>query len=168
MRYSKNRCRTASLVIALVLAVTSLPLHLSAQSAGSAFTVDDLLDVANVTIADLSDDGRWMAATSGTLRDRIGIDNHRFGDPTYIAPSLVDVWFIDTQTSKPQKLFQSKQQVRGLKWSPDGSRLALLVLKGGVFEPAIWERATGTFINISLPAGKQAADNAELEWTPDS
>ena len=166
MHYSNNLCRTASVTIAFLLVVTFMPLHLSAQT-GSAFTVDDLLDVANVNIADLSDDGRWVAATSGTLRDRIGIDNHRFGDPTYIAPSLVDVWFIDTQTSKAQKLFQSKQQVRGLKWSPDGSRLALLVLKGGVFEPAIWERATGKFTDVALPAGKQAADNAELEWTPD-
>jgi len=50
------------------------------------FTVDDMLDVSTVSIAALSDDGQWIAATSGSLRDRIGIDNHRFGDPTYIQP----------------------------------------------------------------------------------
>lgn len=167
MHHSLNRRRIASFAIAVTLILASLPLHVTAQTANAVFTVDDMLDLANVNIADLSDDGRWLAATSGTLRDRIGIDNHRFGDPTYIAPSLVDVWIIDTQTTKAQMLFQSKRQVRGLKWSPDGSRLALFILKGDLFEPAIWERATGKFVNVNLPAGKQAADNAELEWSAD-
>jgi hypothetical protein len=53
--------------------------------AQSRFTVEDMLDVANVTVADVSADGHWIAATSSSLRDRIGIDNSRFGDPTYIA-----------------------------------------------------------------------------------
>ncbi len=167
MRQSINRRRITSLAIAVVLMLTTLPQYLSAQSANTAFTVDDLLDVANVNIADLSDDGRWIAVTTGSLRDRIGIDNHRFGDPTYIAPSLVDVWIIDTQTTKAQKLFQSKRQVRGLSWSPDANRLALFVLKGDVFEPTIWERATGKFVNMNLPAGKQAAENGGLEWLAD-
>ena len=167
MRCLMNRQRIASFTIAIALTLTSLPLQTAAQAGSSAFTVDDLLDVTNVAIADLSDDGRWLAATSGSLRDRIGIDNHRFGDPTYIAPSLVDVWIIDTQTAKAQKLFQGKRQVRGLKWSPDGSRLALFVLKADVFEPIIWERAAGKFAAPTLPAGKQAADNAEIEWSAD-
>ena len=91
MRYLTSRRRIASLAIAVALTLTSLPVLGRAQSASSPFTVDDLLDVTNVNIADLSTDGRWLAATSGSLRDRIGIDNHRFGDPTYIAPSLVDI-----------------------------------------------------------------------------
>lgn len=127
-----------------------------------------MLDVVNVQVADLSEDGRWLAATSGALRDRIGIDNHRFGDPTYTPPSLVDVWVIDTQTAKAQRLFPGRRQVRGLKWSPDASRLALFALKGDMFEPLIWERASGKIITVNLPKAKIAADNAELEWSPDS
>src|SRR5439155_12796032 len=69
--------------------------------------------------------------------------------------------------AQAHKLFQGKRQVRSLKWSPDGSRLALFVLNGDLFEPTIWERATGKFVNLNLPAGKQAADNAELEWSAD-
>jgi dipeptidyl aminopeptidase/acylaminoacyl peptidase len=161
-----NRRRVASLAISVVMILTSL-LHATAQTPSSAFTVDDLLDVANVNVADLSDDGRWLAVTSGSLRDRIGIDNHRFGDPTYVAPALVDILIIDTQTTRSQKLFASKRQVRGLRWSPDGSRLALFVLKGDMFEPTMWDRTTGKFINLNLPSGKQAADNADLEWSAD-
>lgn len=167
MRHKVNRSRIVSFAIAIVLALTSLPSPGSAQSANSAFTVEDLLDVTNISVADLSDDGRWLAATSGSLRDRIGIDNHRFGDPTYVAPALVDVLIIDTQSASTQRPFHGKKQVRGLKWSPDGSRLAMLILKGDAFEPIIWERATGKVVNVNVPGGKQAADNAELEWSAD-
>ena len=59
------------------------------------FGVDDMLDVVDVRIADLSTDGRWLAATATTLRDRIGVDNHRYGDPSYIAPRLFHVWVIE-------------------------------------------------------------------------
>ncbi len=128
MRHSMNRPRIVSFAIPVVLALTSLSSLGSAQSATSPFTVEDLLDVANINLADLSDDGRWLAATSGSLRDRIGIDNHRFGDPTYVAPALVDVLIIETQTARAQRPFQGKKQVRSLKWSPDASRLALLIL----------------------------------------
>ena len=167
MRNPIIRRSVASLAIAIVLTLATLPQPLAGQTAGSPFTVDDMLDVANVNIADLSDDGRWLAATSSSLRDRIGIDNHRFGDPTYIAPSVADVWIIDTQTGKAQKLFPARQQVRGLKWSPDGSRLAMFVLKSGAFEPVIWNRNTGKFVDPNLPSGKQAADNSEFEWSGD-
>jgi dipeptidyl aminopeptidase/acylaminoacyl peptidase len=121
----------------------------------------------NVSVSDLSDDGRWLAATAGSLRDRIGIDNHRFGDPTYFAPNAVDVWIIDTQSAKLQKLFPEKRQVRGLQWSPDASRLALLVLKSDVFEPMVWERTSGKLTRINLPAGKQVADNSDFQWSND-
>src|SRR5262249_61489504 len=92
MRLTQSRRIVASLAIVFALSLSSLAPHLRAQTPNAGFTVDDLLDVANINISDLSDDGKWLAATSGTLRDRIGIDNHRFGDPTYIAPSAACVW----------------------------------------------------------------------------
>ncbi|HYW69516.1 MAG TPA: prolyl oligopeptidase family serine peptidase [Pyrinomonadaceae bacterium] len=167
MWLSQSRRIVVSFVIVWAFGLSALAPQLRAQTPNAGFTVDDLLDVANISVADLSDDGKWLAATSGTLRDRIGIDNHRFGDPTYIAPSAVDVLVIDTQTGKAQKLFPSKRQVRGMQWSPDASRLAFLMVKGDAFEPVIWERASGRLVNLKLPAGKEVADNAELEWSPD-
>ncbi|HXF39949.1 MAG TPA: hypothetical protein VN687_09570, partial [Blastocatellia bacterium] len=162
-----NPRKIAALATVILLALSALPLKAPAQSASSAFTVDDMLDVTNMSVADLSDDGRWLVATSASLRDRIGIDNHRFGDPTYVAPNPVEVWIIDTQSARAQRLFPTKRQVRGAKWSPDASRLALFVLKGDQFKPVIWERASGKVIDVKLPPGKQAADNAELEWSAD-
>ena len=166
MRHPIGR-RLFAFAFALTLALIVFPISVSnAQNQPSAFTVDDLLDVKNLGVADLSDDGRWIAATAGSLRDRIGVDNCRFGDPTYVAPALAEVWIIDTQTAKTQKLFQDKRQVRAMKWSPDGSRLALLALKQNVFEPMIWERATGKWQTFAPPQSKFAAENSELNWTP--
>jgi dipeptidyl aminopeptidase/acylaminoacyl peptidase len=173
MKPSFFRRRIVSVVSITILALTQwAAVAVTAQAvrstANSAFTVEDMLDMANVTVADLSRDGRWLAATMTSLRDRLGINNYRFGDPTYIAPSVADVWIIDTQTAKSQKLFPEKRQVRALKWSPDGNRLALLVLKGELFEPTVWERATGKLGAVKLPQGKYVAENSEIEWSADS
>ena len=152
-------------IVGIVVLFLVPPVGSTAQTQ-QPFTVADVLDVATVSIADISDDGRFVALTTTTLRDRIGIDNTRFGDPTYIAPFNTDVLVVDAQTGKSQKLFTEKRQVRQLKWSPDGSRLALLAVKGDAFEPLIWERASNKFQPITLPPAKSVAENSELHWTP--
>lgn len=96
MSHLMNRQRIALLSMFVTLTLTYLPMHVTAQSTSSAFTVEDMLDVENVYISDLSNDGIWLAATSASLRDRIGFDNHRFGDPTYLVYALADVWIINT------------------------------------------------------------------------
>jgi hypothetical protein len=115
-----------------LLTLFALP---SLSIAATPFTVDDMLRVTNANIADVSADGRWVAVTVASLEDRIGINNHRFGDPTYIAPSRMDLLVIDTQNGTSRKVFPERTQVRGAKWSPDGSRLALFVLRGDAFQP---------------------------------
>jgi len=153
-------------IVALTAALALIPSLVSTAQNQQAFTVNDVLDVTNVSIADISDDGRWIAATAASLRDRIGIDNSRFGDPTYFAPLNTEVMVIDAQTGKTQKLFTEKRQARQLKWSPDGSRLAMLALKGDLFEPMIWERASNQWQPVKLPPSKSVAENSELTWTP--
>jgi dipeptidyl aminopeptidase/acylaminoacyl peptidase len=138
----------------------------SATSAGS-FTVDDLLHVSNAAIGDVSADGRWAVLTVSNLEDRIGIDNHRFGDPTYIAPHKMDVLLVDLQTGAMRKLFPDRTQAKGFKFSPDGKRLAMFALRGGSFEAGIGEQGTGKFTPISAPAGKMIDDTGELHWTHD-
>src|SRR5262245_21675903 len=126
----------------------------STAATDARFGVEDMLDVRTVNIAAFSDDGKWLAATSGSLRDRIGIDNHRFGDPTYIAPNHVDLMIIETASGKSQTLFPDRRQVTGLTWSAGAARLAMLALVGETFQPLIWERATGKTIAVPLPPGK--------------
>src|SRR5262252_7528778 len=126
-------CRRARLAALVLIALAAAPAW-AQQSTPLERLVDRfVLDAAVVTIGDLSADGRWLAGTTITTRDRIGIDNTRFQDPTYIAPSAAVVWVVETATGTTRKVFAEKRQVRALKWSPDGSRLAMLVLNNGLY-----------------------------------
>jgi dipeptidyl aminopeptidase/acylaminoacyl peptidase len=142
-------------------------LLLSVAASGGVFTVDDLLHVANATVGDVSADGRWVALIVSSLEDRIGIDNHRYGDPTYIAPHKMDVLVVDTHTGATTNLFPYRSQVKGLKFSPDGKHLAMLALRTESFALRIWDQATGNFITVTAPVGKAIDDSGDMQWTKD-
>ncbi len=132
------------------------------------FTVDDVLHVSTAVIGDISADGRWVAVTVSSLEDRIGVDNHRYGDPTYIAPHKMDVLVVDTQTGAATKVFENRTQAKGLKFSPDGKYLAMLAQRAESFALRIWDRTTGNFTTVTAPAGKAIDESGELQWTRDS
>jgi dipeptidyl aminopeptidase/acylaminoacyl peptidase len=141
----------------------------SAVPASALFTADDGLDVVAYTAHDLTDDGRWLAATSTSRRDVLGVDYRRDGDPSYVRPAALRLWVIDTRSGAARAVFPDKRNVRGMSWSPDGSRLAFLLYdpRAGVFEPVVWERATGRTTTARIPAGRYVAENSELRWTED-
>jgi dipeptidyl aminopeptidase/acylaminoacyl peptidase len=121
-----------------------------------------------VSAGDVSSDGRWLAGTTLSTRSRIGIDNTRFQDPTYIAPALAEVWVLNTVDGARRTVFAGKRQVKSFKWSPDASQLALLVVGDrGVYGPVLFDRVAGTLKDVPIPAGKEVADNADFEWSPD-
>ena len=150
----------AVLVLSLALATGS------ALAQERRFTVDDLIDLTNASLSDVTRDGKFAVVTTAALRDRIGSDNARFGDPSYIAPSRADVWIVETATGKSTRLFSDKRQLRGFRWSPDGARLAFAQLVNGRFEPMIWERASGKTRALKLPADKMLADG-DMQWSDD-
>ena len=163
-------CHSRLVFLILLLAALGAAVprtHAQASPASSSlFSVDDMLDVTNIGPSDLSEDGHWLALATASLRDRIGVDNYRFGDPTYIAPQLARVWVIDTRNAATREVFADKRQVRALHWSPDGKHLAMLVLNGQVYEPAIWDGSR--VANVPLPPGKYVAETGDLAWTRDS
>src|SRR6185503_511377 len=112
-----------------------------AAAADSLFTADDGLDIVSYNALDLTSDGRWLVATSQSRRDGLGVDYRRDGDPTYIRPAASRVWVIDTRSGATRAIYPDKRNVRAARWSPDGSRLALLVLdaKSGAYQPVIWD-----------------------------
>ena len=135
----------------------------------SLFTAEDGLDVVTYSALDLTSDGRWLAALSASRRDGLGVDYRHDGDPTYVRPALSRAWVIDTRSGAARPLFPDKRNVRNARWSPDGSRLALLVFdaKSAAFQPMIWERETGRLTAVTAPAGKYVAENSELRWSGD-
>ena len=129
------------------------------------FTVDDALDVRNVNITDLSDDGKWLVVTQSSARQRIGVDNHRFGDPTYVPPALQDLLVIETATGKTSSVFPRPRNIRAARFSPDGSVLAVIAQEADQPGLYLWDRPTGTLSSVLLPDGKVLAGNGPFLWS---
>ena len=149
----------------------SLLAHTALEAQGSsskpAFSIDDALNVVSYVQTDVSDDGRWLATVSTLRRDNFGVDYRRDGDPTYIRPAAGTLLVIETATGKSRAIFPDKRNVKSLAWSPDGSRLAMLVVHNEAFEPVIWERSTGRVTTVQAPAGSYVAENSDVRWTHD-
>lgn len=147
--------------LALVLA-----LPVTAQT-GRPFTTEDALDVRSARIADVSDDGRWVAATVQTRRDRSGVDHFRFGDPTYVAPSPGELLVVDTRSGDTRSLFEERVELRSPTWSPDGTRLAFFLRRDDAFGLWIHEPASGTTRQVRLATDKEISSGSPLVWSPD-
>jgi hypothetical protein len=131
------------------------------------FTIDDYFRIVSFRIDDWTKDGRWLAGSISSQADRLAPDNYRYGDPTYIAPSVADLVVMDTRDGKPIRLFPQKEQVRGAAWSPDGKRLALFVYRKPAYQIMIWSRETKAFEKASFKSPKPIAANSSLVWAPD-
>ncbi|MFI5246803.1 MAG: hypothetical protein ACHQQR_16340, partial [Gemmatimonadales bacterium] len=123
-----------ALVSALALAIVATPAlaqqpAAAPQSGAHPFGIDDALNVRAPRIEDVSQDGRWVAITVRVRRDALGVDNSRFGDPTYVTPSLADFGLIDATTGRSRPIAPAKVQERGATFSKDGSRLAFFLRK---------------------------------------
>src|SRR5688572_2935988 len=115
----------------LVLALIALAQPVLAQApraAAPTFTAEDILDITSIQLADLTADGRWLAATTSIRRDGFGVDYRRDGDPTYIRPAALRLWVIDTRSGERRAVLPGKRNLRNATWSPDGSKLAFLLL----------------------------------------
>ncbi len=131
------------------------------------FTTEDALNVATISVQALSPDGRFIAATRWTSRDRKNVDHMRFGDPTYIAPSFATVLVIDADTGEETPLFATKRQTRAFDWSPDGQTLAFLHLEGDRYSLHLYDRERDRTRKVDLKTSKSIASNSPLEWRPD-
>jgi dipeptidyl aminopeptidase/acylaminoacyl peptidase len=158
------RTRRAHLhAVVWVLLLAAAPLRAQQTS----FTTQDVLDVASASVADMSEDGRWAVITTSTLRDRVGIDNYRYGDPTYVTPGVAELALVDLRTGERRAIFPGKVQVRGVRFSPDGSQVAMLIRDGDWFRMALYDVARGRMRNVTMPSGRILSEGATPQWTAD-
>ena len=155
---------TAALGTCLLLSVCAVSARAQEKQA---FTTEDALNIASLRVVDITEDGRYIAATRATQRDRRNINHMRFGDPTYISPSFADVLVIDTETGEQRSLFDEKMQVRSFAWSPDGTMLAFLVRDDDEFFLHTYEPARNRVRRVNLRSDKSIAANSPLAWRPD-
>lgn len=158
---------SARFALLLVVAASTLNAQAVRPASAPTFSAEDALDITSFQVGDLTADGRWVAATSSLRRDGFGVDFRRDGDPTYVRPNALRLWVVDTRTGERRAVFPDKRNIRGARWSPDGSQLAFLQFNGTSLEPAIWNRASGKTTALKAPAGKYVAENSDLRWTAD-
>ena len=165
-----TRClpRSHALVTSFLVGLTlAPPVALAQQRTGRAFTPEDALDVRTARIQDVSDDGAWIAATVQRHRDRLNVDHERFGDPTYVSPSLAEVLVVNTRTGAERSLFDSPLVARGFSWSDDSSRLAFFANVDGAFQLILYDAGQGRLTTVDLRTDLEIASNSPLDWRPD-
>jgi len=153
----------------LLLALAALP-SFTIQAQTPRFTIDHMLDLATTSVLDLTPDGRWLAVTTATNRDRLGQNYHRSpGDPTYLGRSGGTLRIIDTRNGAATTPLAADLSVRAARWSPDGSQLLAIVLKprAEVLEAVIWNRTTGRLTPVPVPTTHYVAETGERLWMPD-
>ncbi|MFC2161656.1 prolyl oligopeptidase family serine peptidase [Acidobacteriota bacterium] len=133
----------------------------------AAFSIEDSLRMKSFSAQSMTDDGRYIAGTLGISLDRLGTDHKRYGDPTYMSSRVAEVVILDTETKEFIPLFESKKQVRGMIWSPDGKILAFLFLKDDRFFLQTFDRTKNSLKEIRLKTDKAIASNSFLIWTND-
>ena len=133
----------------------------------SLFSIDDYFAVVSMNVADMTEDGQWLACTKSTRGDSLPRDNYKYGDPTYIAPFQVDVLILNTATGEQIKLFDQKKQVRSLTWSQDGKMLAFFVYENEEYRLSIWHRLSRNFEDADIPQKLPIASNSHLTWSPE-
>src|SRR5688500_14309127 len=81
------------------------------------FSARDALGINTYAIADMTEDGRWVALTHSVRRDAFGTDYRRDGDPTYVRVTPVQLWAVEARTGQRTPVFAGKRPVRGMRWS---------------------------------------------------
>ncbi len=163
---SRRQVWIAALALALRKATAPAP-ALAQQTQGRAFTLDDALDVRSARIEDVSRDGRWIALTTRLRRDGFGVNHGRFGDPTYVAPSISEFTLMEATTGKSQAILSGKVDVRGATFSKDGSQLAFFQRNGDDYTLKVVDVAANRTRAIKLKTAKAVASNSPLVWAPD-
>lgn len=165
MLHNKKRCLRFSLGIILLVWAGS-PAGLGAEEK-TPFTIEDSLNVRTLSIADITENGRYIAATLRTSRARLGIDHQRYRDPSYITPRPVEAVILDSESGGLSPLFQGRVEARGFTWSPDGTILAYLMRKGDSFYLHTFQRESGKHRQLKLKTDKSIAVDSFLDWTHD-
>jgi len=135
-------------------------------------TAEDMLKVTTVSVLDLSEDGRRVAVSARRAYDNAETNHRRYGDPTYIAPAMVELRVIDTRTGAAEKVGSGLMNIRQAAWTRDGSRLALLTAaesSAGLPETKLWVYNVDrkTLAEVPRQRGAEVAANSELAWTAD-
>ena len=151
----------------VTLTLTTLSSPAWAQRTGARpFSIDDALNIRSSRIESVTRDGHWIAVTVRVRRDGLGVDNSRYDDATYVAPSPALFQLIDATTGKTQQIFPGKVDVRSAAFSKDGSQLAFFLRKGDDWSLNVYDIAANQLRAVVAKTTKAIASNSPLVWAP--
>ncbi len=165
-RPPRSALRRTLAASALALAAFAMPAP-AQQTGGRAYTIDDALNVRSGRIEDVSADGRWIALTVHLRRDGLGVDNARFGDPTYVAPNPAEFELIDAANGQTRPVYPAKADVRAVSFTKDGSQLAYFLREGDEWSLVVDDVASNHPRVVTAHTTRQIASNSPLVWAPD-
>lgn len=160
---------TRFLAVPLAIAVS---LATPAAQSLEPITAEDTLNVRTLNVLDLSEDGRRVAVGVRRLADNATTDHRRYGDPSYVAPSMVELRVIDTATGATERVGKGLLNVRQAAWNPAGTRLAVMTAAespDGLPVTSLWvyDVERRTFVEVPRQASVRVAVTSGLVWTPD-
>ena len=150
----------------LLIFTVALSAQVQAQQV-RAFSPEIALDVRNVRIAAVTDNGTRVAATVQTRRDRADVDHQRYGDPTYISPVSTKLMVIDTGSGDQNWVYERPAQLRAFTWSPDGTRLGYFIVEDDSYKLCIFDTSQARTTILELVSDKEIASSSPLVWSPD-
>ena len=150
----------------LLIFTVALSAQVQAQQV-RAFSPEIALDVRNVRIAAVTDNGTRVAATVQTRRDRADVDHQRYGDPTYISPVSTKLMVIDTGSGDQNWVYERPAQLRAFTWSPDGTRLGYFIAEDDRYKLCIFDTSQARTTILELVSDKEIASSSPLVWSPD-
>ncbi len=154
------------------LVLVSLALASPSAQTGVPISAEETLKVTTASVLDLSDDGRRVALAARRLFDNAETNHRRYGDPTYFAPSMVEVRVVDTMTGATDRVGNGLMNIRTAAFAPGGAKLALLTAAedaAGLPVTTLWVYEVGAKRLVAVPpsTGAEVAANSDLAWTPD-
>ncbi len=146
----------------------SLFFTVSANAQLTAFTSEDALKVNSFSLADVTNDGNYIAGFIRSRMDRLNIDHKRYGDPNYVAPNTSELVIIDTNSGSKKRPFENKEVFGNVKWSPDGKSLAVIKYDEGQFNLYMYDLLKNQIKKIKIDTKKKISSGSELNWIPNS
>ena len=131
------------------------------------FTVDDYFGVKSMRVSKMTKDGEWLICSFSTSGDRLARDNFRYGDPTYVSPSLMEMKIMNTMTGEQLNLYEGKRQISGLTMSEDEMMVAYFEVKGDEYHLMIRHREDEQATEIDVSEYGEIASNSHLIWSED-
>ena len=156
------------LIFSILLAGILLLIHQPAAAQElKPFTPDEMLEVENTNITGVTDDGQFVAVSSSSSRDRLGIDHFSFGDPTYVQQRTSRLYVLNTENGKQNEVTDGPTVIQNSAWSPDNKTLAVIMMDDQRVTLRMYDANRDRLREFNPKTDLEIASNTDLNWTPD-